>query len=626
MERNIQKSGLTNFFILLVAGTASLIISRHTHLMSGEVVCVFLGLGVLIAGVSWFQMRLEEQERLERLEFDELNRTGPGSQLFNTGGEEVLPARRSRELFEKYFVRLFTVLLFFLEAGAAWWIVAILRGAAIEPLHQPLLAMALLGMFALVLFLMGQYATGLARLEKLRLLQPGSSYLLLGAYLLALTDAAVVAVWAGFPKVDLYLAYAFCAVLALLALETLFNLIFEFYRPRIKGRVVMPLYESRLVGLLSHPEGLFSTAAHALDYQFGFKVSETWFYQFLQRAMAWIILAQVALLLLSTSVVFVEAGEEALLERFGRPVAGREVLQPGLHFKAPWPMDRVHRFQTKAIQSFNVGFEHDETAEERRTLLWTVSHYKEEYHLLVASRSQVTMTNAATGKKNPPVNLVSLGLPVQYRIKDLRAWAYHHEDSARLLEDLATREVVHYLVSADMQELMSSRRFPAGEELKKRIQAQADANGLGAEIVFVGLQDIHPPVRVAHAYEEVVSARQEKEAEILSARAFEARTNALARARATRIAREAEGERRRLEVTALARAARFTNQIPAYLASPSVYAQRAYLEALSRGGADARKTILATTNTEDIVVLNLEDKIRSDFLDVPLPSARTSPR
>ena len=626
MERNIQKNGLINLFILLVSGIGSLVISRHAHLMAGEVVCVFLGLGVLIAAVSWFQMRLEDQERLEKLEFDELRKTASGSQLFNTREDEAFPARRSRLLFEKYFVRGFTLLLFLLQGGAAWWIGGILREARIEPLLQPLIAMALLSIFALVLFLMGQYATGLARFENQRLLKPGSSFLLLGAYLLALTVIAIVAVWAGFPKVDWYLAFVLCGVLGLLAVETLFNLIFEFYRPRIKGRVTLPLYESRLVGLLSHPEGIFTTAAHALDYQFGFKVSETWFYQFLRRALAWILLVQLALLMVSSCLVFIEAGEEALLERFGKPVAGREVLSPGLHVKLPWPIDKVHRVSTKAIQTFNIGFEHDESAEDRQTLLWTVAHYQEEYHLLVASRSQLTLTNNATGKKNPPVNLISLGLPVQYLIKDLKAWSYQHEDASRLLKDVATREVVHYLVSADMQELMSTGRFPAAEEIKKRIQAQADARNLGAEIVFVGLQDIHPPVRVAHSYEEVVSARQEKEAEILMARAFEVETNALARARAVRIRREAEAEQRRLQVTAAARAARFTNQIPAYLASPSVYMQRAYLEVLGREGVGARKTILATTNTDDIVILNLEEKIRSDFLDVPLPIGSSNAR
>ena len=55
----------------------------------------------------------------------------------------------------------------------------------------------------------------------------------------------------------------------------------------MKGRITRALYDSRLVGVLAQPEGLVATAAQTLDYQFGFKVSETWFYQFLQRSIAW---------------------------------------------------------------------------------------------------------------------------------------------------------------------------------------------------------------------------------------------------------------------------------------------------------------------------------------------------
>ncbi len=115
-------------------------------------------------------------------------------------------------------------------------------------------------------------------------------------------------------------------MLGLVAVENLLTLVFEIYRPRVKGQAEHPLYESRLIGLLSQPGGLITTAAQALDYQFGFKVSETWFYRYLERALAWLILGQIVVLLLSTSFAFVEIGEHGLLERFGRPVAGSEML------------------------------------------------------------------------------------------------------------------------------------------------------------------------------------------------------------------------------------------------------------------------------------------------------------
>jgi membrane protease subunit HflK len=620
MERNIQKNGLVNLVILLLTSVASLTVARYTHSLAGEVVCMFLGLGVLIAGVSWFQMRLEEQERLERMEYEELARGADSGRLFQTQAGDSLPARRSREMFEKYFIRVFTVVLFFLQAGGAWLFWRWLESRPAGPMNQPLMAMALLGMFALILFLMGKYAAGLAQLENQRLLRPGASFLLLGAYLEALVVAGLIAVEADFPKVDFYLARGLSLVLGLLAVETFLGLLLDIYRPRIPGQVGLLLYESRLVGLLSRPEGLFVTAAHALDYQFGFKVSETWFYQFLQRALAWILLAQVAILFASTCLVFVEVGEEALLERFGKPRAGRDVLQPGLHWKLPWPIDQVHRFRTREIQSFNVGFKHDESEEEAKTLLWTVEHYREEYHLLVASREQLAETNNPAGRKSPPVNLVSLNIPVKYQISDVRAWAYQHDDAGALLERVATREVVRYLVGADMSDLLSVSRFEAGDELRRRIQSRADELKLGVKILFAGLQNIHPPVRVAKSYEKVVAARQNREANILSAKAHQILTNALAHADSLRIQRAAEAEQRRLAVSALAREALFTNQVPAYSAAPSVYAQRAYLETLAKGSAETRKIILATTNTQDVILLNLEEKIRADILDVPLPA------
>src|SRR6185369_8800790 len=137
----------------------------------------------------------------------------------------------------------------------------------------------------------------------------------------------------------------------------------------------------------------------------------------------------------------------------------------------------------------------------------------------------------------------------------------------------------------DLHELMSSGRFKAGEELRERIQGSADQRGLGAQILFVGLQDAHPPVKVAAAYEAVIGAQQKRLASRLNAEAAAVHTNALASADAVKRKREAEADRKRLEAGAIARAGLFANQIPAYRASPAVFTQRAYLQALTRGSS-----------------------------------------
>ncbi|MEY2466693.1 MAG: hypothetical protein QOD03_1214, partial [Verrucomicrobiota bacterium] len=479
---------------------------------------------------------------------------------------------------------------------------------------QSTVTLALFSLLALVLFLLGKFFTTIARLENRRLLRPGANWLLLNAYVCFAVVLGIIGVEAGFPKADMYVARGLVGLLALIALETLVNLILEIYRPRVKGKAARPLYESRLVGLLGQPEGLITTAAEALDYQFGFKVSETWFYRFFERALGWLILLQVGVLLSSTTVVFIETGEQALLEHSGK--RSGKILGPGAHLKWPWPVDKVYRYRTERIQSFNVGFTPDPATENQRTVLWTVSHTKEE-NFLVANREQTAVsTNEVTGKRTPPVSLLTVSIPVQFQISDLLAWAYNNDDPTNLLQDVATSEVVRYLVSADLNEIMSRERGAAAETLRDRIQSAADKRKLGAKIIFVGLQDIHPPVKVAPEYEKVVGGIHTKLAAILAARADDIKTNSLAQAQATNILNLASANQITREIGALAQAASFTNQLPAFRAAPSVYMERAYLQTFARATANARKYILLTSHTEDVIQFDLQDKIRDDLLNM----------
>jgi modulator of FtsH protease HflK len=629
MERSIQKNGLINLLTLLAVGVAGFAVARFANSLAGIVGVVFMGLGILVAAVSWFQMRLEDRERLEKLELEELARSHGGAALFEAKDAEVFPAQRSREQFERFFVPVFTVMLFLLQGGAAYFLWRWLsRSPTSTAVTEPITGLALFGLFALVLFLLGRFSATMARLEHHRLLRPGASYLLASAFLCAVVMLGLIGVWAGFPRTDFYIAHVFCGLLALIGVETLVQLVLEVYRPRVKGKIERPLYESRLIGLLGQPEGLITTAAQALDYQFGFKVSETWFYRFFERALGWLLLLQLGALLLSTCVMFIEAGEQGLLERLGKPVEGRTPLGPGAHLKWPWPIDQVYRFRTEQIQSFDVGFTPDPNREKEPVVLWTVAHMKEESDFLVANRAETSLetTNQLTGKRTPPVSLLTVSIPVQFQITNLVDWAYNNEDAPALLQDLATHAVVHYLAGADMNEIMSHTRLEMGQVLADQIQAAADQHKMGAKIVAIDLEDLHPPVKVAADYENVVAAIQKKEAKILAAQGDAIRTNALAGAQAVSIVNKAIAERASRQIGALAQAALFTNQIPAFAAAPSVYAERTYLQTLVRATANARKYVLLTTNTHDVLQFDLQESIAQSMLSLSVTSPpRSSP-
>src|SRR6185312_1497937 len=223
---------------------AAFAVTVFSNSFAGQVASVFLGIAVLIAFASWFQMRLEENERLEKLEVEEMEHAKGESALFDSKESELFPARRAREQFEKFFIPGFAVLLFLIEAAGAYflWRWISKSPATIAP-ERAMSALALFAIYALVLFLLGRFSVTIARLEDHRLLRPGSSFLLAGAYICFFTALGIAGIEIGFIKSDFWVACALCVLLAVMAAEILFTLLLEIYRPRVKGKIERPLYD-----------------------------------------------------------------------------------------------------------------------------------------------------------------------------------------------------------------------------------------------------------------------------------------------------------------------------------------------------------------------------------------------
>ena len=128
MERNIKKNGLVNLAVALLIFLAGLGVTVFGGSLASQVASVFLGLTVLVTFMSWFQMRLEENEQTEKLELDELARSR-GDSLFAARDAGSYPARNARAQFEKYFIPGFAILLLLLEAAATRCACAIPAGS-----------------------------------------------------------------------------------------------------------------------------------------------------------------------------------------------------------------------------------------------------------------------------------------------------------------------------------------------------------------------------------------------------------------------------------------------------------------------------------------------------------------
>jgi regulator of protease activity HflC (stomatin/prohibitin superfamily) len=340
------------------------------------------------------------------------------------------------------------------------------------------------------------------------------------------------------------------------------------------------------------------------------------------------------------------------------------LLDPGLHIKWPWPIDIAYKYPTKRISEISIGFvpkiDPKTGEQERKPLLWGEQHYEEEYHLLVASEQIGAESQAGT----VPVSLVIAAVPVQYRIKDLYSFIYNHNDPEKLLESICYRELTRFAASAKIetdeqsdseqseQSLLGAGRAEAGRILTERIQNSVNEQGLGVEIVFVGLQGIHPPPELAADYQKVIGAVQKKQALILKAQAERNKTlgpivgsvekteklyelwlkyqqaeDANSTQNIELIAKqldlsfeEAEGDifktLREAQSYAFKKAAiagatgdRFAEQLKAYRAAPEIYIHEQRLAMLEKTLDGIRKyVVVADPNDTQVTIIDLQEK------------------
>ncbi|MGB2987890.1 MAG: SPFH domain-containing protein, partial [Phycisphaerae bacterium] len=318
----------------------------------------------------------------------------------------------------------------------------------------------------------------------------------------------------------------------LLGLEFAVNFVLDLYRPRIPGEVPRPSFDSRLLGMIGEPGGFTKSIADAVNYQFGFQVSSTWFYQLLQRWLFPIMVVAFAAVLALTSVVIVDADEQVVIERFGRLVnEPTRVLRPGIHFKWPYPIDVVYRAPVKRLSELVIGEATEEDDEDlRKAIVWTEKHeYVPELMLLVASPQldrlstqtgpTVDAGDGTKGTESVAVSLLMVSVPIEYRIKDISKYLYTYDAPEKLMEAVAYQYLSDYAASVDIDTLISPGREAFNQHLGRLIQDRLDEVDVGIEIVFVGVRGAHPPEKanVAAVFQSVVSAQTNMAATIHAA-------------------------------------------------------------------------------------------------------------
>lgn len=464
----------------------------------------------------------------------------------------------------------------------------------------------------------GSFLIGQSNEDEYRWLRPAGAWLIMASLNMLLVAIAALSYNFNVPEANpLYFDELFSKILIyvyiILAAEFLINFIIEFYRPRT-GEEERPIFESRLLSLFTQPGGVARNIADTMDYQFGFKLSATWFYTFLEKSITPLVIFWVIIFWLTTSIVQIDSYQMGFRERFGRRLSN-EVLEPGIYLKLPWPFAEIRRFPVNKVRNMVIGPEMvDAQGNEKRpeVVVWTKSHYAKHMQFVVGTKK------SDPNSSELPLSLLSASFPLQYKIDEskLLNYAYNYDNPEEILKSTAEATVAEYLASVDMVAMMSYDRSRAMKNLTKALQKKIDDMKLGIKVVTLNLHDAHPPIeKAAPAYEDVLIAMEEREISILKAKKTKIQEEADAEAGAYEIESLSEAYRNDRVKVAEAEKNRFLKQLEAYLEMPEMFKLRTYLTWLEKDTAEIRKYIMSTSLDNEIYEINLEEDTRLDLID-----------
>ena len=542
--------GLTTVVALvgLWAGSPALWAATY-YLFGGLPIWLFLAL-------LYNQHRLE---RLEALESEQLaTNSADASAIFTEHGEELDYARRRLDKFYRWGLPVASMVVAgYLTVIGAFWLI---RNSSIEAADSlgssadPKILLALGIAITFVTFIIARYLAGMTRVKQWQLLRGGATFLMGNALVVALVAVAALLTWLEVSAAFSVLAVVVPGVPVIIGIEILLALLMGVYRPRRPGEIPRAPFDSRIFGLLSSPESIGTAIGEAINYQFGFEISRSWFCRLMAKAVTPLTVFALVVLILISSIVVIEPHQQAIEVRCGDLVG--DPLGPGLHWKMPWPVSKVWKYPVRRIQQISVGSVG--MVDRSKPILWTSDHAidSEEYLITGATKyggQEITSTAIGQiGATLPGMALIVADVIVQFRVKNLKqfvtnvtnpdnlitaaqqreqwkklvdAWqvagaADRHPlmgkvaiDPCPVLTALANRRVNLYFAQKDIDTVLTVGRFEAGQKLRDSIQQDVDLHELGLEIVFVGVAGIHPPQKekVANAFHEQIGALQERQ-------------------------------------------------------------------------------------------------------------------
>ena len=251
----------------------------------------------------------------------------------------------------------------------------------------------------------------------------------------------------------------------------------------------------------------------------------------------------------------VDDKQQAVVTTFGR-VTG--TAEPGLHFKLPFGIQKAHKVDVNVYQKIELGYTTDATT-----------------GLPATNTSESTMI---TGD----YNIVNVDFFVEYRITDPIAYLYSSNNPEMILRNLIQSQVRNVVGSSTVDSVLTDGKENIQMQVKDLVTNILSQYDIGLTLVDVRIQDSEPPtVDVIEAFKAVETAKQEAEAVVNKAIAYQNAQLPNAQAQADKLIQNAEYLKAKRVNEALEQVAMFTAMYEQYAQNPDITKSGMYYEAIA---------------------------------------------
>ena len=289
-----------------------------------------------------------------------------------------------------------------------------------------------------------------------------------------------------------------------------------------------------------------------------------------------LVIALVALLIWAGSTCFytVDDKQQAVVTTFGQVT---DVTDAGVHFKLPFGIQEVYHVDVNVYQKIELGYTTEEDGYATKT-------------------SESTMI---TGD----YNIVNVDFFVEYKISDPVKYLFASSDAELILRNLIQSQARNVVGSSQVDAVLTDGKENIQRQVKDLVTQILAEYDIGLTLVDVRIQDAEPPTKeVVEAFKAVETAKQQAEAVINEAKAYQNAQLPQAEATADQLIQNAEYLKQKRINEAKEQVAMFTAMYEQYSINPEITRSRMYYEAISQILPDV-KLFVNTSGGEDVQML-----------------------